>query len=334
MTFHCIHNKTRGGHIKVARKKTGRNVAQGKIKTVKKSFIKRIRNYFIFSIAMMFIGGAGERYKTEIFQFVKNKYNEFSSYTDSDNSSNLKNKDLFDSKRNASNLKKGTQKVVSNKRPSEIIRHKYYTLSYNEDWEQPNWVSYRLTKNMVMKKVAGRTNDFRPDPLVSTGSSDLDDYRRSGYDRGHLCPAAAMAFSKTAMSETFYMSNMSPQVPGFNRGIWKKLEEKVRGWAVKNIEISVVTGPIFYNNRKRKEIGNDKVDVPDAFYKVILDNREPDIKAIGFIMPNKSTYKSPYNYAVPVDTVEAVTGIDFFSYLPDKVENKIERDNNYKKWLL
>lgn len=319
----------------MTRKKTRRTSPTKVQNTVRKNILKRIRNYLILSVVMMFVGGTGERYKTEIIDFVKSKYKEYISCAErtKTHSSKFIKESISNIDHDDKSINRSKNYRNNSNRPSEIIRHKYFTLSYNENWEQPNWVAYTLTKDMISKKYANRSNNFRVDPLVKTGSSTVGDYRNSGYDRGHLCPAAAMAFSKIAMSETFYMSNMSPQKPGFNRGVWKALEKKVRKWTLKNKEISVVSGPIFYRNRNHKNIGNNEVGVPDAFYKVILDNKRPGIKAIGFILPNQKTYKSPYNFAVSVDTVESITGIDFFTFLPDNIETEIERENNYRQWL-
>jgi endonuclease G len=120
----------------------------------------------------------------------------------------------------------GQSDLLPKSTTGQIITHKYYTLSYSENDEQPYWVAYLLTSSMVNGNTK-RTEDFRKDPLVSTGSAELSDYRRSDYDRGHLCPAGDMTINSEAMSETFYLSNMSPQAPSFNRGIWQQLEAKV-----------------------------------------------------------------------------------------------------------
>ena len=214
----------------------------------------------------------------------------------------------------------------------QIVRHQYYTLKYNESTEQASWVAFAVTKKMQTVKKVKRINRFKSDRDVSTESASPKDYRKSGYDRGHLCPSAAMSFSKEAMLETFYMSNMSPQKPGFNRGIWKKLESKVRKWAVKNDKIYVVTGPIFYPNKEHKEIGSNGVDVPDAYYKVILDFREPSLKAIAFIFPNQKSKEPLSTFVVTVDQAEEVTGIDFFPELPDYIEDNLESKSNYDNW--
>jgi len=203
-----------------------------------------------------------------------------------------------------------------------IVKHLGYTLSYNEKHEHANWVAYELTTEETQKGVT-RTNDFRPDPAVKTGSATNADYQGSGYDRGHMAPAADMSWSAQSMEESFFYSNMSPQVPGFNRGIWKKLEERVRQWAIENKDIYVVTGPVLTGNLS--SIGPDKVSVPRYYYKVILDYTQPELKGIGFILPNASSTLPLQSFAVPIDSVEKVTGIDFFPALPDKQEQAIEK---------
>lgn len=219
---------------------------------------------------------------------------------------------------------------LSNKN-EEIVKHIWYTLSYSEKYEQAKWVAYKLTKNMVVGN-AKRKNNFRPDPMVSNASASPDDYIKSGYDRGHLCPAADMKWSDSAMSETFFMSNMSPQVPYFNRGIWKKLEEKVRNWATENEEIYVVTAGVLTDNLL--QIGKqNKVAVPKYFYKVILDLKEPEVKAIAFILPNEKSSLPLQNFVVTIDSVEKLTGLDFFPALPDRLENLLEGKTEMEKWL-
>jgi len=205
----------------------------------------------------------------------------------------------------------------------QIIHHSNYTLNYSEQHEQAKWVAYSLTSSQVYGSV-GRTNDFRIDPKVKTGSASLSDYKGSGYDRGHLAPAGDMKSTYTAMSESFHMSNMSLQVPGFNRGIWKKLEGTVRNWAVDNEQVYIVTGAVL--TASYPTIGINKVSIPEFYYKVVLDYEQPEIKGIGFILPNQKSNKSLQSYAVSIDEVERFTGIDFFHSLPDGVEEQIESD--------
>ena len=203
----------------------------------------------------------------------------------------------------------------------QIIKHTGYTLLYNEAHEQASWVAYELTKEET-HKLFDRTDKFIVDPLISTGSANDGDYKGSGFDRGHLAPAGDQGYSEKTMSESFYYSNMSPQEPSFNRGIWKKLEELVRTWAVENEKLYIVTAPVL--TQGLPTIGANKVTVPKYYYKVILDYTEPDIKGIGFIMPNKGSSEPLQSYAVSIDSVESLTGIDFFPLLPDNQEKSIE----------
>ena len=211
----------------------------------------------------------------------------------------------------------------------QIIEHSAYILEYNETYEHAEWVIHLLTKDRVAGSFK-RTDNFRPDPKVKTGSASLADYKGSGYDRGHLAPAADMNWSKNVMSESFFMSNMSPQKPGFNRGIWKNLESIVRTWAIENDEIYIVTGPVLSDNLSA--IGTNKVAIPEYYYKIILDYKEPEIKGIGFVLPNESSKISLNKYAVTIDSIETLVGIDFFPVLEDNLEENIESRIELNKW--
>lgn len=208
----------------------------------------------------------------------------------------------------------------------EIVSHQYYTLSFNDTHKQANWVYYVLSlKEQPLK--AERKDNFRVDKSVSTGSATPSDYAKSGYDRGHLCPAADMSFSEGAMSETFYMSNMSPQAPAFNRGIWKQLEERVRDWG-RCEQIYVVTGPVF--RELKGAVGKNRVSIPGYFYKVIYSPARELM--IAFILPNEKGTQTLDAYVLPVDEVEAQTGIDFFPQLTNTLENRLESQSDYTKW--
>lgn len=206
-----------------------------------------------------------------------------------------------------------------------------YTLEYAEEFEQARWVGYELTREEVTSTAAERTDNFKPDPAITTGSATDEDYRKSGYDRGHLAPAADMKFSVEAMNTCFYYSNMSPQNASFNRGVWAALEAMVRTWAVENGAVYVITGPVL-TSPPYKTIGPDKVAVPAYFYKVILDYRDPERKAIAFLLPNQKLPRSPMQWACSVDQAEAVTGLDFFPQLPDAEESRLESSFNISKW--
>ncbi len=211
-----------------------------------------------------------------------------------------------------------------------IISHTGYWLSYNETHEQSNWVAYDLT-NQETIKLFERTDKFIKDPKVKTGTANDKDYSGSGYDRGHLAPASDMGWSSLTMAESFYYSNMSPQTPSFNRGIWKKLEELVRTWTVEYDTIYIVTGPVLTSGLQT--IGANKVSVPNYFYKVILDYSEPSIKGIGFIIPNIGSSEPLQNFAVSIDSVEKFTGIDFYPKLSDNQEELIEKTLCINCWI-
>ena len=214
----------------------------------------------------------------------------------------------------------------------QVIYHQFYTLSYIEKYEQPEWVAYEMTRDELNTKHVPRSNDFRIDPLVTTKSATKWDYKRSGYDRGHLVPAGDMGFDSKAMSETFFMSNMSPQVHHFNGGVWRELEEQVRDWARKYKKIYVVSGPVL-TEAPIDEIGKNKVAVPNSYYKVILDYTDPEVKGIGFVLPNEVSNKPLQDYAMSIDDVEKITGINFFKDLKGNGDvEKIEQEFDINKW--
>lgn len=210
-----------------------------------------------------------------------------------------------------------------------VITHTGFALLYDEKYEQARWVAYELT-NEETKRAFDRTDKFLPDPKVRSKTANDKDYAGSGYDRGHLAPAGDMGWSAQAIYESFYYSNISPQTPGFNRGIWKRLETQVRNWAAENEAVYVVTGPILTPGLST--IGFSKVSVPQYYYKVILDYRNPGVKAIGFIMRNASSGEPLQEFAVTIDSVETATGIDFFYQLPDDQEKLIEQTLCVKCW--
>ncbi len=210
-----------------------------------------------------------------------------------------------------------------------IIYHTAYTLKYNETYEQAEWVAYQLTATETIG-LYERSDDFMVDPKVATGSANDNDYAGSGYDRGHLAPAADMGWSSTTMQESFYYSNMSPQEPSFNRGIWKRLEELVRDWAVEYDTLYVVTGPVLKTGLPT--IGSNKVAIPEYYYKVIYTFSNGGHNAIGFVMKNEGSKDDLKSHAVSVDSVERFTGIDFFVNLNDDLETKIEASTCVSCW--
>lgn len=210
-----------------------------------------------------------------------------------------------------------------------VVRHTYYALSYNEDHEQAEWVAYEISRERLNENWAERPNTFRPDAEVRTESATPRDYSGSGYDKGHLCPAADMAFDAAAIDETFLMSNMSPQLPAFNAGIWRELEECTRDWGRKFERLYVATGPVL-TQTPLTTIGFSKVTVPAAYYKVLYAP-EPH-KAIAFVMPNAVSTRPVMDYAVSIDQVEELTGIDFFPGLLKGLDEEIEASLDKSAW--
>ncbi|WP_369970713.1 DNA/RNA non-specific endonuclease [Psychroserpens sp. XS_ASV72] len=211
----------------------------------------------------------------------------------------------------------------------QVVHHEYYSLSYSEPNEQAEWVAYELKAEHL-----SNTNFERPyfeiDKAVKTGAAHWRNYKGSGYDRGHLCPAGDRRFSKKAHDETFLTSNISPQDHEFNSGIWNRLEQKVRYWAKKYNGVYVVTGGIFDDNMTT--IGTEKVSVPNRFYKVMIDYNSGRPKMIAFLLPHKASNQPLYTYVVSVDEIENLTGIDFFPELEDALENQLEASTSYKGW--
>jgi endonuclease G len=199
---------------------------------------------------------------------------------------------------------------------SDTIRsYTGFDLAYNESFEQASWVAYVLTRKEVESGNEPRSDNFRSDTSIASGSAVLADYRGSGYDRGHLAPAGDMKWSRNAMSESFLLSNMSPQDPSFNRGIWKKLEQQVRMWAIEKDSLYVITGPVL--STVQSTIGENEVGVPGYYFKVLVDLSPPSHSLIAFLLPNERSAESLNQFAISVDSLERFTGYDFFSSTPD-----------------
>lgn len=213
----------------------------------------------------------------------------------------------------------------------QVIAHEGYTVSYNSQWCIPNWVAYELTADEVYGEVP-RGDDFVPDPLAKGNTATTNDYKRSGYDRGHMVPAGDMKWSKTAMDESFYLSNICPQNKNLNKGDWKELEELARKWAVEYGNIYIACGPIVLNNYKT--IGENNVVVPESFFKVFLRDTGNRWTCIGFLFENKAGNKKLNTYIRSIDEIEKLTGIDFFPLVPDDVEEKIESQTNVYEWKI
>lgn len=201
-----------------------------------------------------------------------------------------------------------------------VIKHACYSLSYVEEHEQPEWVYYRLSSEMISGPFS-RTDDFREDPFVFSKSASLQDFKSSGYDRGHLAPAADMKNSYQCMSESFFLSNMSPQSPSFNRGGWRKIESAIRDLVKLEGLGYVVTGPVLASSLRY--IGPNHVSIPDFYFKAVYlpySNR-----MVAYLAPNQKLNSNIDVYRCTVDKIESITGVDFYYQLEDSLEEKLER---------
>jgi endonuclease G len=273
-----------------------------------------MKNYrLLFSVLLVF--------SFVLFSFCK-KYSNEDSIAFEANANAVDESDLVKTKETSFNF-------LPSSTTQQIVKHDYFSLSYNEVYEQAEWVAYELKKDFI------KNNDFkRPffieDPKVTTGSADWRNYKKSGYDKGHLCPAGDMEFAVDAYKDTFFTSNIAPQRNDFNAGIWNRLEQKVRYWAVKYDGIYVVTAGVL--EPSLKTIGKENVAVPEFFYKILLDTSRGEFKMIAFLIPNERSNKPLYDFVVSVDRIEKMTGIDFFPGLEDKIETQLEKSSDYKNW--
>ncbi len=216
----------------------------------------------------------------------------------------------------------------------EVVSHPGHMLVYSEQHEQAKWVAHIAAQDLVTGNLA-RIDSFLPDPLVRTGTAVTADYWNSGYDRGHLVPSADMRWNADALRATYYYSNISPQLPELNRGTWADLEDWVRRYVnFSGHRVFVVTGPVLRDGLPtlQKADRKNEVSIPEYFWKVIADLDGDQPKAIGFVMRNAVNEYPPISYAVAVDSVEALTGLDLFPALDDATEARIEAMREPKDW--
>ena len=214
----------------------------------------------------------------------------------------------------------------------QTVRHTAMVLNYNEQHEQANWVAHIITPEIIQGNRS-RSNDFRQDSLITTETPVTEDYWNSGFDRGHLAPSADFRWSKIALSESYYYSNMSPQRPELNREIWAELEGKLREVVIReNTQVYVVTGGVLEDSLPNIGVVNE-VSVPNYYYKVALMYEGAQRKGIGFILPNGPTHYPLMSFAVSIDSVEKRTGINFFPHIPPAEEKEVEGQFNSELWV-
>lgn len=227
-----------------------------------------------------------------------------------------------------------TEVVTPKGTANQTVRHKAITIYFNSQYRIPNCVAYELTAAQVAQCDAPgaekrKNYDFAADPDVAY-SPEKSDYTHSGYDRGHMAPANDFKWDRTAMTECFYMTNMCPQAHELNNGAWKKVENLVHGWARQYGRVVVVTGPVM--SRGMERIGRRaEIAVPGRFFKVVLAPEQR--KAIAFVYDNAEARSGLRRHVTTVRQVEQITGLDFFSSLPDNEENEVETHTNASEWL-
>lgn len=209
-----------------------------------------------------------------------------------------------------------------------LVRHSYFALAFNPSHGQADWVAYEITRDRLNMPRAERPNTFRPDRKIPNCPTPRD-YAGSGYDRGHLCAAADMAFDAKALDETFFMSNMSPQERTFNGGVWRELEECSRDWARRYRQLTVVTGPVL-RGQIRERIGAAGVSVPELYYRVLYNHETG--KGIGFLIPNQQSDHPLMDYACSIAEVEATTGLTFFPELLRGNERQLKASYDKSAW--
>lgn len=213
---------------------------------------------------------------------------------------------------------------------AQMIHYPGFDVMFSNVHRQPYYVAWVLTPEHAQATEFSRSNNFRPDPDI-TNSAQLSDYKHSGYDRGHMAPSADFRYSQEAQDATFFMTNMSPQHNSLNSKAWANLEDQCRAWAKRDSTLIIITGPVL-SDYLTETIGENKITVPARYFKVVLAPYANPPHAIGFIMPNQYVQGGVQSTAMSVDEVEEITGYDFFSELPDELENSIESSGRYTQW--
>jgi endonuclease G len=210
----------------------------------------------------------------------------------------------------------------------QLVKHTLYSLSYNENYELASWAAYQLTPEQA--KATGTFKEkYLEDPLVTTESASTKDYKDAGFIMGQLVPPEDMFNSIPALEETFLTSNTVPHKPSFNKYVWKNIEKLIREWAKEGNTLYIATGPVL-KDAPFGTFGQNKISIPTRYYKVVMDVRGE--RAVAFVMRSNVASGAPKSFAVSVDEVEKITGIDFFPQVSDEAEEKAESSNDFSKW--
>lgn len=214
--------------------------------------------------------------------------------------------------------------------PQQIVDYTGFTVSYNASVHMPNYVAWELN-DRKLQSITSRKSNFETDVDVE-GCASPDDYRRSGYDRGHMMPAADAKWSEQAMTESHLLTNICPQDHKLNGGAWATLEANCRQWAARDSAIIIICGPVLTDRLTRTIGQTNRIPVPERFFKVILAPYANPPRGIGFLMNNGTNNGGVQTAAVSIDQIESITGYDFFAKLPDEIENDVEAQCAYHEW--
>lgn len=211
-----------------------------------------------------------------------------------------------------------------------ILPKRRFTIGFMKKYKHAMWVAYKLDCEETKGDI-GRSNYFREDEILGKYSPSTDDYYASGYDKGHLVPAGDLTTDSLAMDNSFLMSNVSPQIPDFNRGLWKRLESQVRDWACEFDSVFVITGAILHDSLT--SIGKRKVVVPDYYYKSILVYDNLRQSSVSFLIYQYTKENDIQNFVITTDSLEKLIDLDLFHNLPDSTENIIESRVDTRLWF-
>lgn len=291
-----------------------------------------IRYFFVVLMSLMILSCAHRRKDTYIAIPSVQQTREISSESPSEDievqeDTTSTEEDVDDDKNSDLRIARILKKV-----PSQLLKRIGYIASYNKTTLAPNWVAWHLTADHTDGDISRKGYEFHEDtevPLPRAMFSDWN-YRKTGYQRGHMCPAGDNKWNAEAMDQTFLLTNVCQQNGDLNENDWEYLEELCRSWANKYGDIYIVCGPVYYSS-KYKRLGSDRVAVPDAFFKVVL-RMKPSPETIGFLYANNGRSHDLSFYSRTTDQIEKITGIDFFNSLDDKIEDRIESKKSISSW--
>lgn len=213
----------------------------------------------------------------------------------------------------------------------QILYRKAYVVSYNKDYRIPNWVAWHLPSEHAYGDIKRPGNAWHEDLDVPAPRATVADYKGSGWTRGHMCPAGDNKWDSEAMYNTFLFSNCCPQNANLNSGTWNQIEISTRRWAERWGDLYIVCGPILFR-QEHETIGENKVVVPEAFFKVIVCLNNRHLKGIGFICRNTDGNRKKDLYVNSVKQVERITGITFFPHLPKELADAVKNKADINDW--